>query len=105
MEKPIGTIEVTLASRELLRLRDSKGCTVRVDAGHVWVTEEGKLRDAVLEPGALYTIGHQGLTLLNAFGDARVTINPAQAAGHRLELADVKPSPRSHPLGIAWMLG
>lgn len=103
MQKPIGTVEVNLPSREILRLRDSKGCTVRVDAGHVWVTEEGKLRDAVLEPGALYTIGRQGLTLLNAFGDARVTVSPAQSAGHRLELAGAKPIPRSHPLGLLSM--
>ena len=105
MKKPIGTIEVTLATGEILRLRDSKGCTVRVDAGHVWVTEEGKLRDTVLEPGAHYAIERQGLTLLNAFGDARVTVSPAQTAGHRLELAGTKPSPRFHPLGMAWMLG
>lgn len=105
MEKPIGTIEVTLAAREILRLRDSQGCTVRVDAGHVWITEEGKLRDTVLEPGPLYTIGHQGLTLLNAFGDARVTISPAQTAGQRLELAAAKPRPAFRPFGMAWMLG
>ena len=103
MEEQYGAIEVTIPSRGFLRLRDSKGCAVHVKAGQVWVTEEGNLRDTLLDAGMPFRIGHEGLTLLQAYGEVRVAIYPARTAAHGMELAAVRPASRSKRLKSLWI--
>lgn len=89
MKGTFGTIEATIPAGTLLRLRDHRGCSVRVCSGQIWVTEEGSLGDPVLTEEAPYRITHDGLTLLQAFEEARVTIIPPQSEGRRLELRSI----------------
>lgn len=86
MQPDSNTIEVRIAARGFLRLRDARGCTVRVADGQVWVTEEGDSRDSLLTPNARYCVARDGLTLVQAFREARVTVYPPQSASRRIEL-------------------
>lgn len=87
MERASGTIEVKIAAGEVLRLRDARGCGVRVVSGRVWITEQSDFRDFLVTTDEPYRIARNGLTLLQAFGESWVTITPPQTAGSTLELA------------------
>jgi hypothetical protein len=63
-----------LARGQTLRLRDGVGSTICARAGTVWITEENSRKDVVLEPGACFRIGKPGLTLVQAFADASVSL-------------------------------
>lgn len=47
---------MTMIRGELLRLSDAAGCTLRVQAGRLWVTEEGAGADHIVEPGQAFTV-------------------------------------------------
>lgn len=64
-----------LARGQTVKLRDAVGSTICAREGTVWVTEENSRRDIVLEPGACFRIARPGLTLVQAFADAAVTLN------------------------------
>jgi hypothetical protein len=87
MERASGTIEVKIAAGDVLRLRGARGCGVRVVSGRVWITEQSDFRDFLVADEEQYRIGRNGLTLLQAFGEAWVTITPPQTAGRTLEVA------------------
>ena len=63
-----------LARGQTLRLRDGVGSTICARAGTVWITEENSRKDVVLEQGACFRIGKPGLTLVQAFADASVSL-------------------------------
>ena len=63
-----------LARGQTLRMRDAIGSTICARQGTVWITEENSRKDVVLEPGACYRIGRPGLTLVQAFADASVSL-------------------------------
>jgi hypothetical protein len=50
------------------------GERVRVLYGRIWLTEEGRLRDAVLAPGEEVALGTRGLAVIEALGPARIEL-------------------------------
>ena len=68
-----GTV-VDLPARATVRLPDMRGTTLRVTKGTVWITQDHDLRDVVLRPGDTWVIERNGLTLLEAQGDATICI-------------------------------
>lgn len=73
------TLELTaagikLARGQTLKLRDSVGSTICAHEGAVWITEENSRKDVVLENGACFRIDRPGLTLVQAFADAQVSL-------------------------------
>ena len=78
--KPAVRIECTpfraaLAAGELLRLEAPRGRQVTVEAGHVWITEEAQPDDVWLGPGQRVWLVGEGLAVLEAKGEARLTID------------------------------
>lgn len=73
------------AHGDLVELVDARGTTVRVTRGTIWLTQEDDTTDVVLRPGDVWTIERQGLTILEAQGDALVCMLgvAAQAASSR----------------------
>jgi Protein of unknown function (DUF2917) len=72
-------LELTSAALRLdrgqtLRLTDSAGSTICAREGTVWITEENSRKDVVLEPGSCYRLGKPGLTLVQAFADASLSL-------------------------------
>ena len=63
-----------LALGDLIELKDARGATVRVTQGTVWLTQEHDTQDVVLRTGDVWTVERQGLTLVEAQGEARVCI-------------------------------
>ena len=63
-----------LARGQTLKLKDSVGSTICAREGTVWITEEDSRKDVVLEPGFCFRIGKPGLTLVQAFGDASLSL-------------------------------
>ncbi|HEY2816716.1 MAG TPA: DUF2917 domain-containing protein [Casimicrobiaceae bacterium] len=63
-----------LSHGELVELNDSRGTTVRVTQGTVWLTQEHDTQDVVLRTGDVWTIERQGLTLVEAQGSALVCV-------------------------------
>ena len=65
--KPGGTIH----------MREPAGSMLQVLDGTVWVTEEGNPRDVVLRRGQCFRLAGRGLALVEAFGDASISLVPA----------------------------
>src|SRR6059058_4109541 len=63
-----------LAHGDLIELKDARGATVRVTQGTVWLTQEHDTQDVMLRTGDVWTVERQGLTLVEAQGEARVCI-------------------------------
>jgi len=63
-----------LSHGDLVELNDSRGTTLRVTQGTVWLTQEHDTQDVVLRTGDVWTIERQGLTLVEAQGSALVCV-------------------------------
>ncbi len=63
-----------LARGQTVKLRDSIGSTICAREGIVWITEENSRKDVVLEPGHCFRIDRPGLTVVQAFADASVSL-------------------------------
>ena len=63
-----------LARGQTLKLTDSAGSTICAREGTVWITEENSRKDVVLEPGYCFLVERPGLTLVQAFADASVSL-------------------------------
>jgi len=68
--------QLRLARDQLLKLRDAAGSTVCAVEGSVWITEENKPHDIVLEPRGCYRLRHPGLAIVQTLGgDASLTFS------------------------------
>ena len=63
-----------LARGQTLKVHDGAGSTICAREGTVWITEENSRRDIVLAPGACFRVDQPGLTLVQAFADASVSL-------------------------------
>ena len=63
-----------LARGQTLKLQDGVGSTICAREGVLWITEENSRKDVVLEPGACFRVAKPGLTLVQAFADASVSL-------------------------------
>ncbi|MGH8764360.1 MAG: DUF2917 domain-containing protein [Burkholderiales bacterium] len=64
-----------LGRGQTVKVKDAVGSTICARSGTVWITEENSRKDVVLEPGQCFRIGRAGLTLVQAFADASVSLN------------------------------
>ncbi len=70
---------IDLQPGKIVRLREGPGTTVTACAGGaVWITEEDSPRDVVLTPGQSFTLARPGLALVQAFGDASISVATAR---------------------------
>ena len=74
MKLEISSGALRLARGQTLKLRDGAGSTICAREGTVWITEENSRKDVVLEPGSCYRLDRPGLTLVQAFADAQVSL-------------------------------
>lgn len=63
-----------LGRGQTLKLRDGLGSTICAREGTLWITEENSRKDVVLEPGQCFRVDRPGLTLVQAFADAQVSL-------------------------------
>ena len=63
-----------LGRGQTLKMQDAVGSTICAREGTVWITEENSRKDVVLSPGACYRVGKPGLTIVQAFADASVSL-------------------------------
>ncbi|HJV81175.1 DUF2917 domain-containing protein [Noviherbaspirillum sp.] len=70
---PAGEL-VRLQAKQHLRLHKATGWTVRVLAGAVWLTQDGDIRDIVLQAGESYVLDRKEPALLSPFKDAQICI-------------------------------
>jgi len=74
MKLEIDTGALRLARGQTLKIQDAVGNTICAREGTVWITEEDSRKDVVLEPGSCYRLGKPGLTLVQAFADASLSL-------------------------------
>jgi hypothetical protein len=74
MKLELNAGHLQLARGQTLKLRDSMGSTICAREGAVWITEENSRKDVVLQNGACFRIAQPGLTLVQAFADASVSL-------------------------------
>lgn len=70
---------MTLAPGAVLRLAPARGLEVACEAGHLWITEEGQPCDVWLAPGQRVRLVGEGVAVVEAKGEARMSI--ARIAG------------------------
>ena len=63
-----------LARGQTLKVRDGAGSTICAREGTVWITEENSRKDVVLEAGHCFRLQRPGLTVVQAFADASVSL-------------------------------
>jgi hypothetical protein len=84
MQNDLNLAAITLPRHTLRRLDDARGTLVSALAGTLWVTQQGDLRDIVLEAGDDTLIERDGLTLIAALDDARFVLTaPVQLPAAR----------------------
>jgi hypothetical protein len=54
---------------------DGVGSTICARHAAVWITEENRPRDIVLEPGSCYRLSNRGIAVIEALGEASVSFN------------------------------
>lgn len=69
-----------LARRGLISLRDRVGEQIECLEGSLWITQEGDVRDVVLEAGNTFTLDRQGTAIVYALADARLIAWPPAAS-------------------------
>jgi len=74
MKLEIAAGALRLARGQTLKLTDGAGSTICAREGTVWITEENSRKDVVLEPGGCYRLANSGMTLVQAFADASVSL-------------------------------
>ncbi len=65
---------VRLARGQTLKIHEGAGHVLCAREGSLWITEENSRQDVVLERGACFELRGGGLTLVQAFSDAAVSI-------------------------------
>ena len=74
MKLEIASGALRLARGQTLKLTDGVGSTICTREGTLWITEENSRKDVVLEPGFCFRIDKPGLTLVQAFADASLSL-------------------------------
>jgi hypothetical protein len=90
-----GTI-IELDARDVVKLPDVRSATLRVARGTLWITQEGDPQDIVLRAGDTWVVERDGLTIVEAQGDAIFGVT-----GRRLETLEAGHA-RGVPSTSAW---
>ena len=73
MRIELKTGALQLQRGQTLRVVDGAGSTVCARHAPVWITEENRPHDIVLEPGNCYRLANRGVAVIEALGDASVS--------------------------------
>ena len=60
---------------QTMRVVDGAGSTICAHSGSVWITEENRPSDVVLDHGACYQLREPGVAVVEALGEASVSLN------------------------------
>ena len=74
MKLELASGALRLARGQTLKMQDAVGSTICAREGTIWITEENSRKDVVLEPGACFRVDRPGLTIVQAFADASVSL-------------------------------
>ena len=74
MKLEIASAALRLARGQTLKVQDAVGSMICAREGTVWITEENSRKDVVLTPGACFRVGRPGLTIVQAFADASISL-------------------------------
>jgi hypothetical protein len=58
---------------QTLRVVDGAGSTICARGAAVWITEENRPHDIVVEPGGCYRLANRGVAVIEALGSASVS--------------------------------
>ena len=58
---------------QMLKVVDGAGSTICAARAPVWITEENRPRDIVVEPGGCYRLRERGVAVIEALGEASVS--------------------------------
>jgi hypothetical protein len=70
MNIELDTSTLSLPRDGLVAVRDAEGTRVTCVSGALWITEDHREGDVILEAGQAFTIGRPGLTLIMALSAA-----------------------------------
>ena len=73
MRIELRTGALQLQRGQTLRVVDGVGSTVCARHAPVWITEENRPRDIVLEHGGCYRLTNRGVAVIEALGEASVS--------------------------------
>ena len=73
MRIELKTGALQLQRGQTLKVVDGAGSTVCASHAAVWITEENRPRDIVLEPGGCYRLSNRGVAVIEALGSASVS--------------------------------
>jgi hypothetical protein len=69
--------EVQMPPNSLLRVEgDSRGIKILCRSGSCWITQEGDLKDYLLENKRNFTIHRDGLVVVQALTDTEIVVSP-----------------------------
>ena len=74
MKLELASAALKLSRGQTLKIKDAVGSTICAREGTVWITEENSRKDVVLEPGYCFRVAHPGLTIVQAFADASLSL-------------------------------
>lgn len=74
MKLELASGALQLSRGQTLKLQDAVGSTICAREGTVWITEENSRKDVVLEPGCCFRVNRPGLTIVQAFAAASVSL-------------------------------
>ncbi len=73
MRIELKTGALQLQRGQTLKVVDGAGSTVCASHAAVWITEQNRPRDIVLEPGRCYRLSNRGVAIIEALGSASVS--------------------------------
>ncbi len=85
------TTTLDMDPRDVVELDDARGTTLTVLRGHAWLTQHRDPRDIVLSAGDSWTIERDGVTLVEAAGDAALRVVGPGGSAARVRAATPAP--------------
>ena len=73
MRLELKTAALQLTRGQTLKVMDGAGTTITARNAAVWITEENRTRDIVVEPGRSHLLSARGVAVIEALGEASVS--------------------------------
>ena len=70
LQRPVLTLDVG----QVVTLDDAAGRTICARSGTVWITEEGRPHDHIVQGGDCWVVAHDGRTVVQALAPSLVAI-------------------------------
>src|SRR5690242_4073732 len=88
MKIDVGRSTFNLPREGVVSLRDAAGARIVCLSGALWLTQEGREEDVILQPGESIRVSNDGLALVTALRSSEVLVNePCTAGGELLRRA------------------